>query len=167
MLARVKLAVVCVALALFTNANATDDMTESPHVPLTAECLNASAAAYKIHPDILLAILLVEGGTVGRNSKANTNGSYDIGLFQINTIHRSTLKAMDISEQELRNNGCLNAAVAAWQLRRVLPPAFEKTIQSQDEYLSAIARYHSVTPIYNKVYAGKLKTAFAYIYSKE
>lgn len=133
--------------------------------PLTARCLVHVAESYAIHPDVLLAILMVEQGTVGRNSRANTNGTYDIGPFQINSMHRRRLAALGISEEELRNDGCLNAAVAAWHLRQVLPPEKESRISSADEYLSAIANYHSATTKYNAIYAQRLREAFARIYN--
>lgn len=133
--------------------------------PLTASCLVHVADSYAIHPDVLLAILMVEQGTVGENSRANANGTYDIGAFQINSMHRSRLSGMGISEEELRNDGCLNAAVAAWHLRQVFPPEKESRISSTDEYLSAIANYHSATPKFNAIYAQRLREAFARIYN--
>ncbi|CAM5353604.1 hypothetical protein SSTU70S_05484 [Stutzerimonas stutzeri] len=135
--------------------------------PLTGECLKQVADTYSVHYDVLLAILLVEGGTVGQNSRANQNGTYDIGPFQINSMHRETLAQMGISEQALRNNGCVNAAVAAWHLRRTLTDKVMQGVVDEDSYLRAIARYHSATPEYNERYAGKLRAAFSYIYSQE
>lgn len=132
--------------------------------PLTSECLKTVSRDYEIHPDVLLALLIVEGGTVGKNSRANNNGSYDIGLFQINTIHRDALKALGVSEESLRNDGCLNAAVASWHLRRVLTPEVLATVTDDESYLRAIARYHSATPEFNEIYANKLRNAFAYLY---
>lgn len=138
-----------------------------PIRPLTAECLYQAAQEYGLHTDVLLAILMVEGGTVGKNNRGNSNGSYDIGPFQINSIHRKTLAEMDITEGELRNNGCLNAAVAAWHLRRVLTPEVLAQITDEDSYLRALARYHSVTPDKNAIYADKLRGAFSYLYSQD
>lgn len=134
--------------------------------PLTSECLKTVSARYEIHPDVLLALLLVEGGTVGQNSRANDNGSYDIGLFQINTIHRPALAALGVSEEELRNDGCLNAAVAGWHLRRVLTDEVMSDVTDDDSYLRALALYHSATPRYNEIYANKLRAAFAYLYQQ-
>lgn len=134
--------------------------------PLTAECLSRVSSAYRVHPDVLFAILIVEGGTVGRNSASNSNGTYDIGPFQVNSMHRRALNELGVSEEELRNDGCINAAVAAWQLRRALPVEREAEIKNEDDYLRAIARYHSATPKFNEIYANKLRMAFAYIYSE-
>lgn len=135
--------------------------------PLTAECINVASKRYGIHQDILYAILLVEGGSVGSNSKANTNGTYDIGLFQINSMHRKRFQALGISEEELRNDGCTNAIAAAWHLHGVLTLDVVKGIKTQDDYLRAIALYHSATPEFNRIYAAKLKKAFERLYASE
>ncbi|MDU4254424.1 lytic transglycosylase domain-containing protein [Pseudomonas sp.] len=135
-----------------------------PVKPLTTECLQRVSQSYQIHPDVLLALMIVEGGTVGQNSRANDNGSYDIGLFQINTIHRAALAALGVTEESLRNDGCINAAVAGWHLRRVLTPEVMAGVTDEDSYLRAIARYHSTTPEFNEIYANKLRAAFQYLY---
>lgn len=135
--------------------------------PLTNECLVQISKEYQVHPDIMLAILFVEGGTVGENSRANQNGSYDIGLFQINSMHLSTLKKFGITEEQLRNDGCTNARVAAWHLSSVVPKASLAKADDEDAYLSALARYHSVTPKFNAIYAKQLKKAFNYLYAAE
>lgn len=135
--------------------------------PLTAECLNRAAKAYSFHPDILLAILWVEGGSVGKNSRANKNGTYDIGPYQLNSIHRKAINDLGFTEDEVRNDGCVNVTIAAWHLRKILPPEKEAEIHDEDSYLSAIANYHSATPEYNKIYAGKLKKAFEHFYNED
>ncbi len=135
--------------------------------PLTHHCLVEAATEYDVHPDVLMAILIVEGGTVGQNSKANDNGSYDIGLFQINSMHLNRLKGFGVSEDQLRNDGCLNARVAAWHLSSVVTNDTLAKINDERSYLSAIARYHSFTPKYNAIYAQRLKNAFSYLYAAE
>ncbi|WP_153785429.1 lytic transglycosylase domain-containing protein [Pseudomonas sp. EMN2] len=135
--------------------------------PLTPGCIVTIAKRHQVHPDILFAILIVEGGTAGRDSRANSNGTYDIGLFQINSMHTGTFAAMGLSETVLRNNGCANAEAAAWHLNRVVTPAIQAGIKSEDDYLRAIARYHSATPKYNQIYADKLRKAFALMYRGE
>lgn len=137
-----------------------------PITPLTTSCLSAVSQQYGVHTDVLLALLIVEGGTVGKNSRANDNGSYDIGPFQINSIHLPTLAKMGITETQLRNNGCVNATVAAWHLRRVvMQPSVLRSINDTDTYLRAIARYHSATPQHNERYANLLRRAFQRLYA--
>lgn len=128
--------------------------------PLTLDCLRQVSAQYAIHPAILLAILMVEGGTVGRSSNPNRNGTYDIGPFQINSIHLPELARLGVSEAGLRNDGCLNAAVAARHLRRVLTPNVLDQIQDEESYMRALALYHSASPDKNAAYAAKLRAAF-------
>lgn len=158
---------VCTPLAAITHASPPPPPVKEPIRPLTAECLQGAAQRHGVHTDVLLAILMVEGGTVGKNSRGNNNGSYDIGPFQINSIHRGTLKRMGVSEEALRNNGCLNAEVAAWHIRRTLSPEVLSRVHDEDSYLRAIARYHSVTPAKNRIYADKLREAFADLYMQE
>lgn len=141
--------------------------TASGVQPLTKECLVQIATEYDVHPDIMLAIMFVEGGTVGENSRANDNGSYDIGLFQINSMHLNKLKGYGISEAELRNDGCVNARVAAWHLASVVSSGSLASLDDEDAYLSALARYHSFTPKFNAIYAARLKKAFTYLYAAE
>ena len=159
------IACVCkVALAALLCFSSSAFATERP---LTADCLVKAASAYSIHPDVLLAVLMVEGGSVGENSRPNKNGSYDIGLFQLNSIHRDAIAQLGITEDLLRNDGCVNATVAAWHLRKVFPPEKEAQITTDADYLSAIAVYHSATPEFNAIYARKLRAVFERMYSQE
>lgn len=142
-------------------------LSAEPITPLTWECLQNSSAKHGIHIDVLLAILLVEGGTVGKNNAGNTNGTYDIGPFQINVIHLPELQRMGVNETQLRNNGCVNAEVAAWHLRRVvMTPNILRTITDEESYLRALARYHSATPGPNERYANLLRRAFQRLYAQ-
>lgn len=133
--------------------------------PLTPRCIQAAASKFRIHPDVLLAILMVEGGTVGKNSRKNENGSYDIGPYQINSIHRAMLEQHGVSESLLRNNGCVNVTVAAWHLKRTLTPEVLSRVHDEDSYLKALALYHSATPKFNAIYAERLRAAFARLYA--
>lgn len=136
-----------------------------PISPVTAQCLVDVSNQSGIHTDVLLAILMVEGGTVGKDNNGNTNGTYDIGPFQINSMHLPRLKHMGISETKLRNNGCVNATVAAVILRESIPDNVMASIKTPEDYLRAIARYHSKTPKYNERYAKLLHTAFERLYA--
>lgn len=110
---------------------------------------------------------MVEGGTVGRDSRANSNGTYDIGLFQINSMHRKELASIGVDEQRLRNDGCVNAMVAARHLKSVITPSILANVRTQDDYLRMIANYHSATPRFNKIYADKLLKAFTKLYASD
>lgn len=141
--------------------------SDVPISPLTYQCILEVSQRYGIHTDVLLAILIVEGGTVGQNNRGNSNGSYDIGPFQINSIHLPELRRRGVSEAQLRNNGCVNAHVAAWHLQRVvMVPEVLRTIHDEESYLRALARYHSATPVHNQRYAELLRKAFKRLYNQ-
>ena len=73
---------------------------------------------------------------------------------------------MGISEEQLRNNGCVNANVAGMILKRsVMNERVLDSITDVPSYLSAIARYHSATPTHNQRYAGLLHNAFNKLYA--
>ena len=120
--------------------------------PLTRECLDRVSRAYEVHPVILSLIARVEGGWTGAKI-ANKDGSYDLGLMQINTIHLEFLKTYGITEEMLRNTDCINLGFAAYYVRKVTT---NQTAANAYEYLRAIARYHSKNEPHRTVYADKL-----------
>lgn len=135
------------------------------HRGLDNECLHAVSVNYGVHPDILFAILYVERGTVGKTNSGNSNQTYDLGIFQINEIHLPELNEMQITREDVMNDGCLSAAVAARHLLKSIQNQPAPT--SRLEYLQLLARYHSKTPEHNLTYALKLGEAFDFIYESE
>ena len=120
--------------------------------PALAACLMAAASTYQVPPAVLLGIMHVEGGRVGQ-AVGNTNGSYDLGPMQINTVHLPEVAgAWRISKSQaynmIKNDGCVNVHVAAWILR--------KGINSSNNLTLGIAYYHSRTPKFGYVYARKV-----------
>lgn len=122
-------------------------------VALTAACLYAAAAAYQIPIEVLEAVRRVEAGRVGASSK-NTNGTSDLGPFQINEIWLPTFTrywglASDLETRErLLNDGCANAAAAAAILRYHW---------LETRHLGrAVGRYHSRTPARASDYLGRV-----------
>jgi hypothetical protein len=77
-------------------------------------------------------------GTLSRNS----NGTVDIGIGQINSIHLKELSKYGIGPNHLLD-ACVGTYVAAWHLKKVSPSG--STWES-------IARYHSGSPYYNRRY---------------
>ena len=133
--------------------------------PLTVECVQHVAESSGVHPDILFAIAMVEGGEVGKVSPANKNGSQDIGFMQINSIHLPRLKKMGVTAQQLRDDGCINFKVAAWRVASVTNN--RTNLSDPDSYLQSIAAYHSYTEEHNRAYAKKLNKAFELMYSQD
>ena len=52
---------------------------------ILAACMMLAAQTYSVPPAILVGIYKAEGGQVGQEVR-NTNGSYDLGPMQINTV---------------------------------------------------------------------------------
>lgn len=134
--------------------------------PVTAECVQHSALSYHVHPDILYAILIVEGGAVGETTAgANENGTRDIGPAQINSIHLDELASLGVTEKELKDNGCLNIYVQARYLSIVLSQV--SRLEKEDDYLYAIARFHSKDRTVARPYVKKLESAFELMYREQ
>ncbi|PHN18490.1 transglycosylase SLT domain-containing protein [Pseudomonas sp. ICMP 460] len=79
-----------------------------------ASCWNEVASRYDIEPELLQAIAAVESGyrTEAMNH-SNTDGSRDIGLMQINSMHLPRLLKLGITEDRLLSEPCLSVEVAA------------------------------------------------------
>ncbi len=110
--------------------------------PLTAACLVAAANSYRLPPVYLYAIVKTEGGRVGQAVR-NTNGTYDLGPFQINSawgpaIGRYWRMPVPQALERVRDNGCANAIIAAAILKKFL-------IETKGDYPKAIGYYHSHT----------------------
>ena len=67
-----------------------------PLRPLTADCVLDAARISGMPVAALFAILATEGGKTGE-ALSNRNGTWDIGPFQVNTIHFNELAAMGIA----------------------------------------------------------------------
>ena len=116
-----------------------------------------ASQTYEVPPAIMVGILQVEGGRVGLESP-NTNGTFDLGPMQINTIWVPELAdkwgvSEDTARRWIRDDACTNMGVSAWIL---------KTHYQETGSLSkAIQYYHSRTPKYGNAYRRKVVTAMA------
>ncbi|MBU0799603.1 MAG: lytic transglycosylase domain-containing protein [Alphaproteobacteria bacterium] len=118
-----------------------------------AACLLMAAQNYSVPPAVLLGIYQVESGRVGQEVGPNSNGSYDLGPMQINTLWVPELADLwGVNEATARrwvkDDPCTNVGVAAWILRR----HYDET----GNLAQAIAHYHSRTPRFGTVYQGKV-----------
>ena len=119
---------------------------------LFATCLVIAAQNYTVPPGVMLGIMQVEGGRIGQEV-ANTNGTYDLGPLQINTLWLPELAKkwrMDQSRIRvlLRDDVCVNIAVSAWILRQ--------KINHTGSLWGGIAGYHSLTPALGSRYAARV-----------
>ena len=108
-----------------------------PMRPLTADCVLDAARASGMPAAALFAILATEGGRMGEALR-NKNGTWDLGCFQVNTVHLKDLAAMGISARAVLCDGRANAHAAAWLLR--------KEYRRTGNLWQAIGAYHSRTP---------------------
>ncbi|MBR5951344.1 MAG: transglycosylase SLT domain-containing protein [Actinomycetaceae bacterium] len=116
------------------------------YAPATISCVIDAAQAYKIPPALMLAVASVEGGKNGTASR-NTNGTYDLGHFQLNTTHwRKGGFFSDYDMQRARWDGCLNAHMAS----RLMRWQFDN--RGGRDWWTAAASYHSTTPRHNARY---------------
>ncbi|SNT10264.1 Transglycosylase SLT domain-containing protein [Noviherbaspirillum humi] len=113
-----------------------------------AYCLDSAAAYHQVNPLILRAIAWQESRGNPNAFRGNTNGSYDIGMMQINTIHARELGRYGIQMGHLYNP-CIAAYVAAWHYRR--------QIDRYGNTWAAVGAYHSHTPHLRDKYAGQVK----------
>lgn len=119
-----------------------------PTRPLTADCVVDAARASGMPVAALFAILATEGGKTGE-ALSNKNGTWDLGPFQVNTIHLKVLAAMGIAPETVLRDGHVNAYAAAWLLRM--------EYQRTGDLWQAIGAYHSRTPQRRDAYIQRVK----------
>lgn len=124
-------------------------VTLPPMHPLTADCVLDAARVSGMPVAALFAILATEGGKTGE-ALSNKNGTWDLGPFQVNTVHLKELAAMGISPDAVLRDGRVNAHAAAWLLR--------KEYRRTGNLWQAIGAYHSRTPHRRDAYIRRVKS---------
>jgi soluble lytic murein transglycosylase-like protein len=112
------------------------------------ECISAAATYHGVNPHLLVAVLSVESGLNPHAIGKNTNGTIDMGMAQINSMHLPELQRYGVTQTHLFDP-CRASYIAAWFLRRGL-----------DRYgysWYGAATYHSTTPAHNQRYQNLLK----------
>lgn len=117
--------------------------TSSPQQP--DDCVTEAATYHSVSPWTLRAIIQVESRFNPAAVNRNTNGTMDIGLAQINSMHFKELGKHGIAPRDLLN-GCVSSYVAAWHLK--------KQINAYGNTWYAVGAYHSTTPCLNQRYTG-------------
>jgi hypothetical protein len=111
------------------------------------ECINQAAVTYHVPAALIISVLGVEGGKVGM-AKLNTNGTYDYGPMQINTIWLDKIKPYGYTQQQIQYDACSNVMVGTWILGR--------NIASSPDLWRGIGGYHSYTTPLNRDYQYKV-----------
>jgi soluble lytic murein transglycosylase-like protein len=137
-----RLSLVCLMMGLDMSAAMATAGKQSSPKPLNT-CIIGAAKYHDVNPYLLRAILVVESSLNPKALNVNSNGTRDIGVAQINSIHLPVLQNHGINESHLMD-GCVNTYVGAWLLR--------KQISRYGLNWFGIAAYHSVTPDKNYRY---------------
>ena len=123
--------------------------------PLLAHafCFDEAAAKYAVDAKMLQAIATVESKmTSGIVGPANKNGTYDIGMMQINSSWLPKLKQAGISESQLKNDACTNVHVGAWIL--------SESFKTYGKNWRAIGAYNAISEDLRTIYAQKVYKAY-------
>ncbi|CAM4405361.1 MAG: hypothetical protein LEGION0398_MBIBDBAK_01226 [Legionellaceae bacterium] len=118
------------------------------------ECINQASIAYHIPAHILISVLKVEGGRVGL-AKKNSNGTYDYGPMQINSIWLPVLSIHGYTKEKLLYDPCANMWVGTWILS-------QKMTESTNLW-RGVANYHSHTQEKNAAYQYKVWNVYQLI----
>ena len=79
----------------------------------SADCLDDAAVYHHVSPALARAMAMQESSMNPAAVNTNANGSRDIGLLGINTMHLPELAKYGITEQSLFDR-CINAYVGMW-----------------------------------------------------
>lgn len=120
-----------------------------PNLQERVVCSIVAAVKYEVPANVLLAIAEKEGGKPGEKSK-NSNGTYDFGAMQFNTVYLADLQTHGITAEDVLAPGCYPYDLAAWRLRTHLQ-------KDSGDLWTRAANYHSKTPKYNTIYQADLK----------
>lgn len=120
--------------------------------PTADECLTKATDFYQVDPDLVRAIMVVEGGKDGMKNR-NSNGTYDYGRMQVNTIWLSHPAMRKIRATRLQNDACTNIFVGTWILATEISA-------SPRNLWRAVGNYHSRTRRYHDRYMKKVRGAY-------
>jgi soluble lytic murein transglycosylase-like protein len=111
-------------------------------------CWEEAAARYGVNPYMLYAIAKTESNlNPSAINRSNKNGSYDIGLMQINSRWLPTLRKHGIDEAQLWD-ACTNIHVGAWVLA--------ENIRRMGNSWEALGAYNARDPELRIKYAHKV-----------
>lgn len=106
-------------------------------------CVAPAARYHHVDARVLRAILRVESSLRPGAINRNANGTIDVGIGQINSIHFQRLKKHGVTP-ELLQDACIGTYVAASILADVMA--------ANGNTWEGVARYHSASPYCNARY---------------
>lgn len=110
-------------------------------------CVAPAAEYHSVNQHILRAILAIESGMRPDVVSRNKNGSVDVGIAGINSIHFKDLARVGVTPEKLMDP-CVSTYVAAWKL--------SKHMARFGNNWYGVAAYHSKTPYFNARYQALL-----------
>ena len=110
-------------------------------------CWEEAANRYQVNPYLLYAIAKTESSLNPSAINRNKNGSYDVGLMQINSLWFPVLRKYGIDEEQLFQP-CVNVHVGAWILAQ--------NMQRLGNSWEAVGAYNSGKPHLRLKYALKV-----------
>ena len=103
---------------------------------------------YGISPELLYAIAVTESGlNPNAINRGNRNGSYDVGLMQINSSWFPKLRRFGITERQLYDP-CVNMEVGAWILAH--------NVRQHGYSWTAVGAYNAVDPGRRQIYVKRV-----------
>ncbi|ABD72173.1 Lytic transglycosylase, catalytic (plasmid) [Rhodoferax ferrireducens T118] len=140
-----RLAAAAMALAAlsFSAPLAAKTPEQEAKVEYATRCIAPAAEFHKVNAWVLKGILKVESAFNAGAINRNQNGSTDVGIGQMNSIHFKELYGYGIAPNDLLDP-CVGTYVAAWHLA--------KQLKVYGNTWFAIGAYHSATPYFNARY---------------
>jgi hypothetical protein len=112
-----------------------------------ADCIDSAATHHGVNSTVLRAIGWHESKLKSWAIGKNSNGTIDVGAFQINSIHFSRLASYGVTKEALLD-GCVSAYVGAWH--------YKQQIAIFGNTWAAVGAYHSATPARQAWYANQI-----------
>ncbi|WP_158803509.1 lytic transglycosylase domain-containing protein [Acidisoma sp. L85] len=121
--------------------------------PRVVGCIQSAASVYQLPPAVILILLSVEDGSLGRVSQ-NTNRTVDIGPMQVNSIWvpavaRHWRASQSDTYAALKDSFCANVEAGSWILRQAMDEA-------HGDFWEGVGFYHSHDPGYVAAYLRKV-----------
>lgn len=108
-----------------------------------ASCIRSAAMYHRVNENILTAIVLHESRGRPSTINRNSNGSIDVGLTGINSVHFLELQRKGVAPENLMDE-CVSVYVGAW--------TYAKKVFKYGNTWQAVGAYHSETPYYGQRY---------------
>jgi soluble lytic murein transglycosylase-like protein len=128
--------------SVFAQSNDAVAFAQTP--PQPNDCVTQAANYHGVSSWVLRGIIQVESRFNPQAMNKNNNGTVDMGIAQINSMHLKELAKHGIGPKDLMN-ACVASYVAAWHLK--------KQINAYGNTWFAVGAYHSTTKCFNERYA--------------